>query len=411
MNFHGVETSWFTSFINFYMESISMSKRILITLLSSTLFIFSNASMAVPPVTGKPVVVQHLGKLEWPADRVASGPYLTQLAANDINDLHGDVACELIISTPGNYSMALKDAMYGEAILGHVGLIEQQGTPSQFKVSICWTTSPPISVKQIPVERVQFKNIDLVGRPSLVMAPGGVMNTLVADGLVDETTRQPFLVNKGNVILIRADKVGIINDICDLGGTTRVVTPSPSDEPGSFANFSGTIFNVAKQNSVNCIAEDLFASIFDWTPAGLDLSLKDFPYNIDGVMSIFGRGSAPQGSGAKWVASSRIMHRDIPYALCHDEADAAVIFYHQAKYITSETTVKDTQCHLAIVPLGGDEMNPNPSPGNKVGTLHIAKVNGTYAKKVNDARDKLYNFFTTNPIWGAILEKHGMIAP
>lgn len=128
-------------------------------------------------------------------------------------------------------------------------------------------------------------------------------------------------------------------------------------------------------------------------------------------MSVFGRGSAPQGMGAKWIASSRIMHRDIPYALCHDEADAAVIFYHQAKYITSDTTVKDTQCHLAIVPLGGDELTPIPSPGNKVGTLHIAKVNGTYAKKVNDARDKLYNFFTTNPMWGTILEKHGMMVP
>ena len=135
------------------------------------------------------VVVQHLGKLEWPEDRPQTSPFLTQLAANDINDLHGDVSCELIISTPGNYSMALKDALYGNTDLGHVGLIEQQGTPSQFKVSICWLTSPPISVEQIPAERLQFKNIDLVGRPSLVMAPGKVMNTLVADGLVDETSR------------------------------------------------------------------------------------------------------------------------------------------------------------------------------------------------------------------------------
>lgn len=64
------------------MELISMSKGILITIFSSILF--SNVSLAVPPVSGEPVIVQHLGKLEWPADRVASGPYLTQLAANDI---------------------------------------------------------------------------------------------------------------------------------------------------------------------------------------------------------------------------------------------------------------------------------------------------------------------------------------
>ena len=140
-----------------------MRTRITIILLSSFFLLFSTLSMAVPPVTGEPVVVQHLGKLEWPADRAVTSPYLTQLVANDINDLHGDVSCELIISTPGNYHMALKDALYGRPDLGHVGLLEQQGTPSQFKVSICWSTSPPISVDQIPAERLQFKNIDYFG--------------------------------------------------------------------------------------------------------------------------------------------------------------------------------------------------------------------------------------------------------
>ena len=375
----------------------------------SFFILFSSTLYAVPPVTGEPVVVQHLGKLEWPQDRATTGPYLTQLAANDINDLHGDVACELIISTPGNYSMALKDAMYGRPDLGHVGLIEQQGTPSQFKVSICWSTSPPISVDQIPAERLQFKNIDLVGRPALVMAPGGVMNTLVANGLADGATRQPFLVNKGNVILMRADKVDSINNICDLGGTTRVATPHPTLEPGSFGNFSGTIFNVAEQNNFGCDATELFNSIFTQNTADFDLSVFNAPFNIDGVISVFGRGSAPQGAGAKWVASSRIMHRDIPYALCHDEADAAVIFYHQAKYI--KATLTDAMCELAVVPLGGTYMEPAPLPGNKVGTLHIAMVEGSFSKKVNDARVKLYDFFTTNPIWGTILADHGMVKP
>lgn len=385
-----------------------MQRKPLITLSISILllFSFSTISVAAPPVSGDPVVVQHLGKLEWPADRAVTTPFLTQLAANDINDLHGDVSCELIISTPGNYSMALKDAMYGRPDLGHIGLLEQEGTPSQFKVSICWSTSPPISVDQIPAERLQFKNIDLVGRPALVMAPGGVMNTLVANGLADGATRQPFLRNLGNVILMRADKVGVINDICDLGGATRVVTPHPTLEPGSFGNFSGTIFDVADQNAFGCDATTLFNSIFTQDLATLDLTGFDTPYNLDGVMSAFGRGTMPQGSGAKWVASSRIMHRDIPYALCHDEADAAVIFYHQAKYIKSTLA-----CDLAMVPLGGTYENPVPLAGNRIGTLHIAMVEGSFAKKVNDARIKLYDFFTTNPMWATILAEHGMIKP
>ncbi len=389
-----------------------MFKRILNLTFGSFILLFSLSSYAVPPVTGNPVIVQHLGKIEWPQDDVTSSPYLTQLAANDINDLHGNLSCELIISTPGNYHMALKDAMFGRPDLGHTGLLEQAGTPSQFKVSICWSTSPPVSIDQITEEELQFKNIKMIGRPSLAMAPGGVMNDLVANGQVDGASRQPFLSNKGNVILIRADKLGIINNVCDLGGTTRVVTPNPMLEPGSFGNFSGTIFNVAEQNNLGCDATSLFDSIFSQDTNSFDMSGINNPYNIDGVLSVFGRGSAPQGTGAKWVASSRIMHRDVPYALCHDEADAGVIFYHQALYL--KETLAKTGCELEIVPLDGN-LNGNIAtpelPGNRVGTLHIAKVNGSYAKKVNDARDILYDFFTTSPIWLQILADHGMTPP
>lgn len=384
-----------------------MFKIVVVTAFSGFLLLLTTGSYSAPMVNGDPVIVQHLGKLDWPQDETSITPSLTQLVANDINDLHGELSCELIISTPGNYHMALKDAIYGRPDLGHVGLLEQQGTPSQFKVSMCWSTSPPISIDQITAEKVQFKNIKMVGRPSLVMAPGSVMNDLVANGQVDATTRQPFLTNRGNVILIRADKASVINNICDLGGNIRVVTPNPDMEPGSFGNFSGTIFNIADQNAFGCDATTLFNSIFQQNKTSINLSGFNNPYNIDGVLSAFGRGSAPQGTGAKWVASSRIMHRDIPYALCHDEADAGVIFYHQAVFIRD--TLAATGCNLEIVPLGGTAADPQPLLGNRIGTLHIAKVNGSYAKKINDARDVLYNFFTNDPMWEQILIDHGLV--
>ena len=398
-----------------------MLKKLLVSALSSYFLLSPIASYAVlpdpPPVTGDPVIVQHLGKLEWPQDDVVSSPYLTQLVANDINDLHGNLSCELIISTPGNYHMALKDAMFGEPLLGHTGLLEQTGTPSQFKVSICWSTSPPISIDQITEEELQFKNIKMMGRPSLVMAPGGVMDSLVANGQVDATSRQVFLVNQGNVMLVRADRVSEIKNVCDLGKPDiRVVTPHPKQEPGSFGNFSETIFDVAALNSgLGCVAEGindpattLFYKIFDQ-----DNSQFSFgnPYDIDGILSVFGRGSSPKPITPKWIASSRIMHRDIPYALCHDQADASVIFYHQAVYL--QETLASTGCKLAIVPLDGNLSGTVPTPdlpGNRIGKLHIAKVNGSYAKKVNDARDILYDFFTSDPMWTKILEKHGMLS-
>jgi len=384
----------------------------------SSIFLFSpfNSFAVFPDYNGSPVIVQHLGQLDWPQDVIptdpAAFPSLTQLVSNDVNDLHGDLSCELIISTPGNYHMALKDAIYGAPDLNHTGLIEQTGTPNQFKVSICWSTSPPISIDQIMAEKLQFKNISMIGRPSLVMAPGGVMNTLVANGQADGATRQPIFTNRGNVIIVRRDKFisgpDQITGLCDLANPNiRVVTPNPELEPGSFGNFSGTIHNVAANNTLGCNAQALYDSIFQWTPAALDLTKYDNPFNIDDVKSVFGRGPTPQGSGAKWVASSRIMHRDIPYALCHDEADAGVIFYHQALYM--KQTMAELGCELDIIPLGGTVENPQPLPGNRVGTIHVAKVSGSYAKKINDARDDIYDFLTTSPVWEQILIKHGMV--
>jgi len=124
------------------------------SILCSVIMTFTTASLAAPPVTGEPIIVQHLGKVEWPQDDAVTSPYLTQLSANDINDLHGQVTCDVIISTPGNYHMALKDAMKGRSDLGHVGLQEQVKT--QFDATVCWSTSPPVSVAQISAEDLQF---------------------------------------------------------------------------------------------------------------------------------------------------------------------------------------------------------------------------------------------------------------
>ena len=377
--------------------------------------LLSMAGIAAPAVTGEPVVVQHLGKLDWPQDDAVTTPYLTQLVANDINDLHGEVACDLIISTPGNYHMALLDAMKGRKDLSHVGLQEQ--IKNQFDVTVCWSTSPPIAVDQIPAADLQFKNIHLTGRPALAMGPGKVMNKLVEKGYVDKATRQPFLRNQGNVILARADKAKKIKNICDLGGKTRVATPNPKLEPGSFGNFSGTIFNVADQNDFGCNAADLFNGIFSQDLSKIDTSAFNNPYDINSVLAVFGVGKNKHGNDdhnkksavPRWIASSRIMHRDIPYALCHNEADAGVIFYHQAVYLKRE--LGKTGCNLEIVPLGGTESDPKPLPGNQVGTLHIGKVTGSFPQKVLDARDVVYTFLTTSPIWTQIMADHGMVDP
>lgn len=394
-----------------------MFKKILTAVLGGSALIFTLTAAAVPTITGAPIVVQHLGKVPWPQDDAVTTPYLTQFVANDINDLHGDVTCDLIISTPGNYHMALRDAMKGRPDLGLAEGLQEQ-VKSQFDVTVCWSTSPPISLEQIPAQDLQFKNIHVKGLPALAMGPGKVMNKLVSTGMVIGSTRQAFLRNRGNAILVRADKADSIHNVCDLGGKTRVATPSPYLEPGSFGNFSGTIFNVADQNDFGCDATELFNSIFSQDPSQFDLAAFDNPYDIHRIQAVF-TGSQGYGPGLldsstvkkapKWVASSRIMHRDIPYALCHNEADAGVIFYHQAKYL--KETLGATGCALDIVPMGGTAEDPQPVPGNKVGTLFIAKVDGTFPTKVLNARDLIYNFITSSTIWTQILDDHGIDDP
>lgn len=369
-----------------------------------------SVAVAVPPVTGDPVIVKYVGSIDWPQETPVTVPYLTQGDANALNDMHGDVKCDINISTPGNYHMALKDAMYGRPDLGHTGLVET--VKNLYGASICWTTSPPINEEQIPVENVQFKNVNLTGRPALAMGPGGKMNNLVNKGLVDPTTRQPFMRNRGNVMLVRADRTDRVKDVCSLANpSVRLVTPRPpgstASEGGSFGNFSRTVFNIMDQNddlACNENATEIFESIF-----GQDIS----KINTEGLNNTFNHNKLAKvykGSGVRWVASSRIMHRDQPYALCNDYADVGVIFYHQAVYL--KETMAPLGCDLEIVPFHPQGTAPEITlSGMPVGTLHIAKVSGTFPQNVSDGRDLIYDFLTSSSVWTQIMAGHGMDDP
>ena len=135
-------------------------KKITAIILSCSLFLFVSTAHSVPEVTGSPVIVLQV-------------PFLTQINSSDINDLHGDLDCDFIISTAGNYHFALLEALQGRSDLGFEGL--QTILQRDYGLKVCWSTSPPISVEQVVTEKLQFKNITVHGKPALVMGPGGVM--------------------------------------------------------------------------------------------------------------------------------------------------------------------------------------------------------------------------------------------
>lgn len=396
-------------------DRMKLSNKLAITILA---MVAANSALAVPPVTGDPVIVKHIGSMDWPVDNIGVAvPFLTQGDANALNDLHGEARCDVLISTPGNYHMALQDLMYGRADLNHPSLVNQ--IKDQYGLTVCWTTSPPISQEQIPAEVVQFGNLRITGKPVLAMGPKGKMNNLVANGLVDPSTVKNFLRNRGNAILVRDDEHNEIKGICDLAKThTRLVSPRPparpgeakdlASEPGSFGNFSGTLFNVINDNndlSCNGDAEAIFNSYF-----AQDLSKM---HHLDDLNNVFNHKKllkVYKNHQVKWVASSRIMHRDVPYALCNDYADAGIIFFHLAKYLQREAA--KFNCPLKVIPMGGTAQNPVPMAGNRVGTLRIAKVKGDFSSPVSLAADLIYNTMTTNGgAWEAILNSHEIDFP
>lgn len=335
----------------------------------------------VPKITGKPVIVAP-DLLEWPADFSQATPYLTEPTSNRLSDLHGQVKnCDIVLSTAGNYHMALKE-MWNDVYLKHDA--KALGLENWY-----YTTSPPISPKQVSNEIVQFGNMNMDCRPQVAAGPGKLIAKLKEMNVIDGEPVK-FLKNNGNVIFVKKGNPKNIKSVWDLGrDDVTLVTPNPYMEPGSFGNFSGTIYNIAKNDKhppKGMTAEKLFNRIFNTDQTGC---------------------STKEGSKNKchWVAGKRIMHREQPWAVYSGNADAGLIFYHLALYFTQTFPDK-----FEIVPLGGTADKPQPLPGNKVAVLSVVKIKGNWNKKQKAAQDKLIEAFKSDE-FTTILAKHGINRP
>ncbi len=359
------------------MITITLKNSLATTFLTTALLATSLGAWAVPPITGKPTIVTPETLLEWPQDFPVSDPYLTEPTANRLNDFHGQISnCDIVLSTAGNYHMALRE-MWQVYLKEYVQNLDIK--------TWFYTTSPPISPRQIPNGTVQFGNMNANCVPQVAVGPGKVMKKLIAQG-VTEGKPMPVVKNQGNVILVRKGNPRHIKSVWDLGRKeVTVVTPNPYMEPGSFGNFSGSIYNIAA-NDLNppkgMTAEKLFNSIFN--------SKSDDEHHEH---------------HAKWVSGKRIMHREIPWAISAGEADAGVIFYHLALYF--KRTFPDK---FDIVPLGGSVENPDPVAGNKIGVLKAVRIKGNWNKKQLAAREALMKALASDTFTG-ILKKHGINRP
>jgi hypothetical protein len=370
--------------------------------LGALLLVTTALRAQVPPVTGSPVIIEP-ELLSWPADFPGESPYLTEPTANRLNDFHGEFSnCDIVLSTAGNYHMALRE-------LWQVYL-HQYASDLDIR-NWFYTTSPPVSPDQIPAQVVQFGNMNARCVPQVAVGPKGIMNTLIAAGYT-EGDPVKIIKNYGNVILVKKGHPKNIETVWDLGrGDVTLVTPNPYLEPGSFGNFSGSIYNIAA-NDPNppdgVTADDLFNIIFNGAE----------PYDRHFKRSRKHKcGDHPHGkhhkrhSKPQWVVGKRIMHREQPYAVFSGKADAGVIFYHLALYF-----VRSFPDEFEIVPLGGTVDDPQPLVGNKIGVMQAVRIKGSmspvgdWSPKQLEARERLMQALT-GPELDQILPLHGLRRP
>lgn len=346
-----------------------MNKALLAVLLTAVPTAWS-AHAAMPQITGKPVI-DTPPILAWPVDGGVGTPNLHDPNADTLYDLHGKVdSCDLVLSTEGNYHMALHDVW-------PIFLDKFKADPLH---NALYSTSPPVVVPQLKSGTLQFDNLSVGCRPSVAVASRKVMDKLVAAGLADGDPK-PLYVDRGEVILVKAGNPKHIKTVWDLGRKgVHLVTPNPELEPGAYQTYRDAIYNIAHDDPR--------------PPKG---------WTAEKLIDVIFNGASHDPN--KWLAGARIHHRDEPWSVAYGRADAAVILYHLGRF-TKESFPKT----FDLVPLGGTVDDPQPLPGTKIGLRYVVALKGDWSPKQRAAREALIATLLSNDFTAA-LDRHGLARP
>ncbi len=336
-----------------------------------TILILATGSFAeMPPIKGTPVI-DAPELLDWPYDGGTLSPNLNDPTSNTLHDFHSRIsACELALSTEGNYHPALRD-------IWPVFLAKFKDRPLQ---NWFYTTSPPIALGQLDRQVVQLGNLYAMCRPQVVVATGKVIKQLEEAGQCDGQP-YPLYRDRGSVILVKKGNPKNLRTVWDLGrDDVHFVSPNPKLEPGAFANYAATIYGIAENDSnppKGMTARKLLDAIF----------------------------SATSQEAPKWLAGPRIHHRDVPWSIAFGRADAGLILYHLGLYISQTFPDK-----FEFVPLGGTVEDPQPLRGTTIDTRYVARIKGDWTPRQLEAREKLIQTLLSND-FTEVLKKRGMARP
>ena len=222
--------------------------------------------------------------LNWPHEgvREIDGNRLVQSGSNICLDLHGDpVAAGLTVFSDGNHHMALEQALR-IFIADHLE-----------SVDIFYATTPPrVLVEALVTGAIVLGNLRIAVTPHVFISPPQVLDGLVAHGAMRQ--HAPFVMSRGNVLLVRNGNPRNIRGITDL--VRREVTmflSNPVTETVSYDTYAGTLRHIAGRMNI-------------------DLEFLD------------GR------PHPRLVYGDSIHHREAPQAVADGRADVAVVFHHLA---------------------------------------------------------------------------------
>ncbi|WP_179367604.1 molybdate ABC transporter substrate-binding protein [Winogradskyella forsetii] len=331
---------------------------LLIVLLTCSL----NAQVGdTPEIQGLPKIYSP-DLLNWKTDFEPKSPDLTEPTSNRIYDLHMQIndcnAFDLVLSTSGNYHMALTEFWYDYFL------------PKHKVENWFFSTSPPIGYEQTKNSTLSYSNVALNCQPHLAVGPKDVMDNLRKDDLM-EGEPIPMFTNRGNVLVVKKGNPKNIKSIWDLERPDVILgTSNPYTEPGSFGNYANSIYNIALNDKNEEDATKLFLSLF-----GKDTK--------------------------KWVTGKRIHHREVPHLVYSDQADVGIVFYHLARYF-----VESFPDEFEIVPLGGTVETPEPLAGNKIGKLFIARIKTALTDKQQKSREALVKEIAGGALDEYLLKHH-----
>ena len=349
----------------------------------------------VPEITGDPII-DRPELLEWPKDNPPRVPDLTEPTSNRLWDFHASIDdCDMVLSTAGNYHMALRDLWFDVYLPSFPAGDEPRNW--------YYTTSPPISPEQVANDTLTIANLTANCRPQLAVGPRRLVDRLIDAGVTEDLEPTAFIRNQGNVILVRKGNPRRIRSVWDLD-RVRLVTSNPDTEPGSFGNYSGSIFNIAAAQRGERAATRLFNRIFNENNRRFHRGDDD---DDDGWHGYSRRDDVRHWYWRRgaWFAGERIHHREVPWSVAIGEADAGLMFYHLALF--AKTSFPD---QFDIVPLGGTVDNPDPVEGNRVATLFYVRIAGDWSPEQILAREALIDAFES-PEFTAILNTYGLVRP